>query len=115
MGSKPQMRCASYSPSRSFIRASPFLAGSSPNMIFPFLRFNIGVWTIDHEEAAWEPMLRPPSPVPDPFVPVRRPPSAPLPIAMLGVPFDSLTISQTVAQIEAMIESGRPHYVVTAN
>jgi exopolysaccharide biosynthesis WecB/TagA/CpsF family protein/anti-anti-sigma factor len=84
-------------------------------MIFAVLRLNTHVWTIDHEEAAWEPMLRPPSPVPDPFVPVRRAPSAPLPIAMLGVPFDSLNISQTVAQIEAMIESGRPHYVVTAN
>ena len=37
------------------------------------------------------------------------------PIAILGVPFDHVTIAQAIARIEAMIASRRPHYVVTAN
>jgi N-acetylglucosaminyldiphosphoundecaprenol N-acetyl-beta-D-mannosaminyltransferase len=37
------------------------------------------------------------------------------PIAMLGVPFDHVTIAESIARIEKMIASRRPHYVVTAN
>jgi N-acetylglucosaminyldiphosphoundecaprenol N-acetyl-beta-D-mannosaminyltransferase len=36
-------------------------------------------------------------------------------IAILGVPFDNVTILETVALVEQMVASGRPHYVVTAN
>jgi N-acetylglucosaminyldiphosphoundecaprenol N-acetyl-beta-D-mannosaminyltransferase len=44
-------------------------------------------------------------------------PVAPLrpPIAILGVPFDHVTTAETLALIEAMIASRRPHYLVTAN
>lgn len=42
--------------------------------------------------------------------PVCRPP-----IALLGVPFDNLTIAEAIERIEQMIASGRPHYLVTAN
>lgn len=38
-----------------------------------------------------------------------------LPIAILGVPFDHVTIDDTLARIDAMVASRRPHYVVTAN
>ncbi|MBE0546010.1 MAG: WecB/TagA/CpsF family glycosyltransferase [Verrucomicrobia bacterium] len=38
-----------------------------------------------------------------------------LPIAMLGVAFDNLTLRETVGRIESMIASHRSHYVVTAN
>src|SRR5215217_6917210 len=41
--------------------------------------------------------------------------SATWPVAVLGVPFDHITIDQTIARIDAMIASRRPHYVVTAN
>jgi N-acetylglucosaminyldiphosphoundecaprenol N-acetyl-beta-D-mannosaminyltransferase len=37
------------------------------------------------------------------------------PVAILGVPFDHVTIDQAVSRIDAMIASRRPHYVVTAN
>ena len=37
------------------------------------------------------------------------------PIAILGIPFDHVTIEESVARIDAMIASRRPHYVVTAN
>ena len=37
------------------------------------------------------------------------------PIAILGVPFDHVTIAQAIERIEAMIATRRPHYVVTAN
>ena len=37
------------------------------------------------------------------------------PIAILGVPFDNLTIAETVARIQQMIESRKSHYLVTAN
>ncbi len=40
----------------------------------------------------------------------RRPP-----IVILGVPFDSVTTVEAIGQIEAMIASQHPHYVVTAN
>jgi N-acetylglucosaminyldiphosphoundecaprenol N-acetyl-beta-D-mannosaminyltransferase len=37
------------------------------------------------------------------------------PIAILGVPFDNITIAETLAIIEQMILSRRPHYLATAN
>ncbi len=37
------------------------------------------------------------------------------PIAILGVPFDNVTTSETIALIERMIASRQPHYLVTAN
>src|SRR3989442_107841 len=39
----------------------------------------------------------------------------PSPIALLGVPFDPLTMEEPVRRIERMVASRRPHYVVTAN
>jgi N-acetylglucosaminyldiphosphoundecaprenol N-acetyl-beta-D-mannosaminyltransferase len=37
------------------------------------------------------------------------------PIVILGVPFDNVTTAQTVSAIEDMVESGKPHHLVTAN
>jgi N-acetylglucosaminyldiphosphoundecaprenol N-acetyl-beta-D-mannosaminyltransferase len=37
------------------------------------------------------------------------------PVAVLGVPFDSLTLPAAIARIDAMIASRAPHYVATAN
>src|ERR1051326_6094671 len=37
------------------------------------------------------------------------------PVSILGVPFDSVTVAETIARFDAMIASRRPHYVVTAN
>jgi N-acetylglucosaminyldiphosphoundecaprenol N-acetyl-beta-D-mannosaminyltransferase len=37
------------------------------------------------------------------------------PVAVLGVPFDHVTIDEAIARLEEMIASRRPHYVVTAN
>ena len=37
------------------------------------------------------------------------------PIALLGVPFDHLTMAAAVKCIERMVETRQPHYVVTAN
>lgn len=37
------------------------------------------------------------------------------PIVILGVPFDNVTTAQTVSLIEDMVDSGRPHHLVTAN
>jgi N-acetylglucosaminyldiphosphoundecaprenol N-acetyl-beta-D-mannosaminyltransferase len=37
------------------------------------------------------------------------------PIPLFGVPFDDVTTAQTVALVEQMIQSERPHYLVTAN
>ena len=37
------------------------------------------------------------------------------PIVILGVPFDNVTTAQTVSLIEDMVESRRPHHLVTAN
>lgn len=37
------------------------------------------------------------------------------PVAVLGVPFDHVTVGETIARIDAMIASRKPHYVVTAN
>lgn len=39
----------------------------------------------------------------------------PPPVAILGVPFDHVTLQQAVEWMDRMIVSGRPHYVVTAN
>ncbi len=41
--------------------------------------------------------------------------TAALPIAMLGVVFDNLTVAEALVGIEKMIASRRPQYVVTAN
>jgi N-acetylglucosaminyldiphosphoundecaprenol N-acetyl-beta-D-mannosaminyltransferase len=43
------------------------------------------------------------------LVPIRPP------IAMLGVPFDNVTVAEAVTAIEQMVASRRPHYLVTAN
>ena len=45
-----------------------------------------------------------------PAAPVHAPP-----IALLGVPFDNVTMAEAVERIEQMIASRAPHYVVTAN
>jgi len=37
------------------------------------------------------------------------------PIAILGVPFDTVTTAETLEMIEQMIQSRRPHYLATAN
>jgi N-acetylglucosaminyldiphosphoundecaprenol N-acetyl-beta-D-mannosaminyltransferase len=37
------------------------------------------------------------------------------PTAILGVPFDHLTLEEAVRRVEAMIASTQPHYLVTAN
>src|SRR3954468_5528509 len=37
------------------------------------------------------------------------------PVAILGVPFDSVTTAETIEIISRMIESGEPHYLATAN
>jgi exopolysaccharide biosynthesis WecB/TagA/CpsF family protein/anti-anti-sigma factor len=37
------------------------------------------------------------------------------PIALLGIPFDNVTLAEAAQQIESMIASRQPHHVVTAN
>jgi exopolysaccharide biosynthesis WecB/TagA/CpsF family protein len=37
------------------------------------------------------------------------------PIAILGVPFDNVTLAEAVVEIESMVASHQPHYLVTAN
>lgn len=37
------------------------------------------------------------------------------PIAILGVPFDNVTIAETLEIIAGMVASGKPHYAATAN
>jgi N-acetylglucosaminyldiphosphoundecaprenol N-acetyl-beta-D-mannosaminyltransferase len=75
------------------------------------------VWTNEHitrsgviSEYAEEPVFAP-AILPQP--PASKP--QPLPIALLGLPFDNLTVIQALHQIDQMIASGLPHYVVTAN
>ncbi|HXT12322.1 MAG TPA: WecB/TagA/CpsF family glycosyltransferase [Candidatus Angelobacter sp.] len=46
---------------------------------------------------------------------LERPRYANPPIAILGVPFDNVTTSETIDAIQRMVESGKPHYLVTAN
>src|SRR5437867_1270504 len=73
------------------------------------------MWTID-QEAAWETMLEKPLALrPQPIAPPVRLGQEPPPVAILGVPFDSLTQTQALAAIEKMIASGQPHYLATAN
>src|SRR5689334_12110043 len=43
------------------------------------------------------------------------PPASGWPVALFGVPFDHVTVPQTLARLDAMIASRQPHYVVTAN
>ena len=45
----------------------------------------------------------------------RRSADAAPPTAILGIPFDHLTLAEAVRRVEAMIASSRPHYLVTAN
>ena len=40
--------------------------------------------------------------------------SAP-PLAILGVPFDNVSVAETISIIEKMVASRRPHYIATAN
>jgi N-acetylglucosaminyldiphosphoundecaprenol N-acetyl-beta-D-mannosaminyltransferase len=73
------------------------------------------VWTID-QEADWQETLEPPlALLQKPAITVERRRPGPPAIAILGVPFDPLTMGQALAKIEGMIASRRPHYVVTAN
>ena len=37
------------------------------------------------------------------------------PVAVIGVPFDNVTLDEAIQRISAMITDGRPHYVATAN
>src|SRR5947208_6618857 len=37
------------------------------------------------------------------------------PVAILGVPFDSVTTTETIDIVNRMVESGAPHYIATAN
>ncbi len=37
------------------------------------------------------------------------------PVVLLGIPFDNVTLGDAVGQIEQMVASGQPHYLVTAN
>src|ERR1041385_8818535 len=37
------------------------------------------------------------------------------PVVLLGVPFDNVNTAETVALVERMVASGRPHYLATAN
>src|SRR4051794_4903274 len=60
-------------------------------------------------------MLEPPRAPPELTAPPTRLVQSPPAIAILGVPFDSLTLTQALAEIQSMIASGRPHYLVTAN
>ncbi len=46
---------------------------------------------------------------------VNRPRTSAPPIAILGVPFDNVTTSETVSLIEQMVTSKKPHYLATAN
>jgi len=46
---------------------------------------------------------------------LRRQGSIRPPIAMLGVPFDNVTLGEAVQMVEGMVVSGRPHYLVTPN
>jgi N-acetylglucosaminyldiphosphoundecaprenol N-acetyl-beta-D-mannosaminyltransferase len=37
------------------------------------------------------------------------------PVSILGIPVDAVTMNEALARIAGMVESGRPHYVVTPN
>ena len=51
----------------------------------------------------------------DPLVAAPPAPAGVWPIAILGVPFDPMTLASAVDRIETMIDARRPHYVVTPN
>jgi len=73
------------------------------------------VWTID-QEIEWQPLLERPSALLQmPVIPATRQTRSAAPIAILGVPFDPLTLTDALAEIEKMIASRRAHYLVTAN
>lgn len=61
------------------------------------------------------PPYAPPSVNPAPPAPARDGADAAWPVALLGVPFDPLTLADAVERIETMVEAWTPHYVVTAN
>src|SRR5689334_3255794 len=46
---------------------------------------------------------------------IRNLPPGGAPIAILGVPFDNVTTTETIALIDQMVASRRPHYLATAN
>lgn len=75
------------------------------------------MWTNEHitpsgavTEYAEQPILA--RDITQQITPLRAPA---LPVALLGVPFDNLTLPQAGDRIEDMIASRQPHYVVTAN
>jgi N-acetylglucosaminyldiphosphoundecaprenol N-acetyl-beta-D-mannosaminyltransferase len=51
----------------------------------------------------------------DPASPGPAVPRPAWPVGLLGVAFDNVTKAEAVARMTAMIATGRPHYVVTAN
>lgn len=61
--------------------------------------------------------VRPSAATPELKVPVEncREAGRPWPVAMLGVPFDNVRVSDALARMVSMIASRRPHYVVTPN
>jgi N-acetylglucosaminyldiphosphoundecaprenol N-acetyl-beta-D-mannosaminyltransferase len=76
------------------------------------------VWTNEHitpsgtiSEYAEQPILN--RPIERAVTPSR--PSPKFPLAILGVPFDNVTVAQALERIDEMIASRRPHYVITAN
>ncbi len=76
---------------------------------------NKHVWTIS-QDADWDMLVEQPrGRVEKPAVPTRGHGQSPPGIAILGVPFDSLTLTQAVAEIDKMVASRQPHYLVTAN
>ncbi|HWA25819.1 MAG TPA: WecB/TagA/CpsF family glycosyltransferase [Lacunisphaera sp.] len=48
-------------------------------------------------------------------VPDNAPAGSRWPVCILGVPLDPVTMDEALARIDAMVASGRPHYVVTPN
>ena len=67
------------------------------------------------EARAFDLFPGPDTPVRPAAPPESEPLSLPVPIAMLGVPFDKVTTPQALERIGQMIASGRPHYAATAN
>src|SRR5439155_1427845 len=73
------------------------------------------MWTID-QEIDWQTMWEPPlASLQKPVVPSMRSGQTPPAVAILGVPFDALTLTTAVEEFEKMIASRQPHYLVTAN
>ncbi len=64
----------------------------------------------------WEATLEAPATPAAPPARVARPLTNPVPpTAILGVPFDHVTLPEAMALVDRMVASGQPHYVVTAN